>query len=737
MSAEATRMEENPPNSGKTNGRLLALDIGTRKLIGLVVGEGEKGQEPVILAAAMEEHRERVMLDGQIHDIPKVAAAIVRIKDKLEKATGEKFTAAAVAAAGRSLFTATARAARPIPLFHGLCAQEVRETELEAVAAAGEWLRQGEEKWGKFGSVEQYQCVGYSPVTYFLDGEPIGNPVGQRGEEAAVEVIATFLPGVVLDSLRRAMDLADLRLDSLTLEPIAALEVVVPPGMRHLNLALVDVGAGTSDVAVTSGGTVRNFCMVPVAGDEITEHLAERFLLDFAEAERVKRRLGEGGTVAFRDVLGTSHSLPASRLAEELAEAVERLASRVAETILGAGGGTPQAVFCVGGGSLTPGLAPALAARLGLEPGRVAIKGRETLRLFPGKRNVFQGPELVTPLGIARAAWQNMSLRFRRVEVNGTPVQVLDLRGVTVLDALLAAGYSLRQLYGHGAGITVEVNGAVLSFQPARSSAKLERNDEAAAMGDWVAEGDRITYAKDGGDVGLPLADVLVDAGRETVFHLNRETLGVPARVTVNGKPAGADTVVRDRDTLTARGPETVGEVLEAAGHRRDDFQPRPFLVRYNGLERKLERPALVVRRGGEAVTWEAGVVPGEAFEVVESEPPLVREVLPEEPGIRLVVNGEVVLLPAREEVVTVNGQTASGATPLKAGDEIVHLSRPREVIIAHLLALMDGMSQGVGKGNLLISRNGAEAGFTTPLADGDVLEIVWEEGEGFGSVQF
>ncbi len=728
MSAEGNRMEDNPENASFRSRRLLALDIGTRKLIGLVVGEGDKGGEPAILAVAMEEHRERVMLDGQIHDIPKVAAAIVRIKEKLERAIGEKFTVAAVAAAGRALFTATARAARQIPVFHGLSPGEVREMELEAVAAAGEWLRQGEAKWGKFGSVEQYQCVGYSPVSYFLDGKPIGNPVGQRGEEAAVEVLATFLPGVVLDSLRRALELANLRVESLTLEPIAALEVVVPPGMRHLNLALVDVGAGTSDVAVTSGGTVRNFFMVPVAGDEITEHLAGRFLLDFAEAERVKRRLGEGGTVAFRDVLGMSHSLPAAQLSEELAEAVERLASSVAETIMGAENGTPQAVFCVGGGSLTPGLAAALARHLGLEPGRVAIKGRDTLRLFPEKRGVFQGPELVTPLGIARAAWRNLSLRFRQVEVNGNLVQVLELQGVTVLDALLAVGYSVRQLYGHGSGITLEVNGKVLSFQPAQGSAKLERNGEPAAMSDLLTEGDRIVYAKEEGETCLPLEDVLGEADRETVFYLNGQSLGVSARVALNGKPIGKKTMVKDRDVLTVGRPETVGEVLEAAEYGRADFQPVPFPYRYNGVERKLERPPLVVRRDGVVLSWEAGIAPGEALEVVENDLPLLREVLPEDAGIRVVVNGEAIFLPAREEVVTVNGEAAAEATRLKAGDEIVHLSRPREVIIAHLLGKMEGIVKGAGKGNLIISRNGEDIGFTTPLADGDILDIVWEK---------
>ncbi|MBT9139766.1 MAG: hypothetical protein DDT30_00338 [Dehalococcoidia bacterium] len=66
----------------------------------------------------------------------------------------------------------------------------------------------------------------------------IRNLVGQRGSSIACEVMATFLPRVVIDSLRGVLELAGLSLRSLTLEPIAALQMVVPEEMRRLNVAL-------------------------------------------------------------------------------------------------------------------------------------------------------------------------------------------------------------------------------------------------------------------------------------------------------------------------------------------------------------------------------------------------------------------------------------------------------------------------------------------------------------------
>ncbi len=59
--------------------------------------------------------------------------------------------------------------------------------------------------------------------------------------------------------------------------------------MRRLNVALVDIGAGTSDIAITNLGTVIAYGMVPIAGDEVTEAISDHYLLDFPLAEKAKR----------------------------------------------------------------------------------------------------------------------------------------------------------------------------------------------------------------------------------------------------------------------------------------------------------------------------------------------------------------------------------------------------------------------------------------------------------------
>src|SRR5699024_1519646 len=118
------------------------------------------------------------------------------------------------------------------------------------------------------------------------------------------EIITTFLPKVVIESLLAALERADLNMKALTLEPIAAIHVLVPQSMRRLNVALIDIGAGMSDIANSSDGTVTAYCMITVAENKFTEAISDTYLLDFKEVERVKQQvINEKSSIA-HDILG-------------------------------------------------------------------------------------------------------------------------------------------------------------------------------------------------------------------------------------------------------------------------------------------------------------------------------------------------------------------------------------------------------------------------------------------------
>ncbi|TLM97981.1 cell division protein FtsA, partial [bacterium] len=307
---------------------IFALDIGTRSVVGVVIQETARGVE--ILAAESLEHRERSMIDGQIHDVEQVAEAVKKIKAVLEERLGQSLTQVAVAAAGRALRTVRIQIASQADEYREISVEDILRIEMQAVQEAQHQLALDEQEEQDL----NYHCVGYSVINYELDGYKIGNLSGQKGKNIGVEIIVTFLPRVVVDSLFAVLQRSGLEMLSLTLEPIAASTVVVPPSMRQLNIALVDIGAGTSDIALTADGAIVGYGMVPTAGDEVTERISQHYLLDFNSAEELKRAAGDRDEVEFTDVLGVVHRQASGDIIATMEEAVSGLAFQISEKIV-------------------------------------------------------------------------------------------------------------------------------------------------------------------------------------------------------------------------------------------------------------------------------------------------------------------------------------------------------------------------------------------------------------------
>ncbi len=354
---------------------IFALDIGTRTVIG-IVGLYEKECFRVV-AAEICEHRSRAMLDGQIHDIEKVAEVITQVKERLEKILGVTLTKVAIAAAGRVLKTSQTKLEYDIEQGREITSEIVGSLEVDAIQNAQFKLDNeisNEEKM-------TFYCVGYSVVNYFLNGYVISSLVGHKGKKIGVEVLATFLPHVVVDSLYTVMSKVGLEVISLTLEPIAAINVTIPKDLRLLNLVLVDIGAGTSDIALTRDGSVVAYGMVPIAGDEITEKIAQEFLVDFNTAEKIKISISSGTEIIkYTDILGNKYEITHQKAIEIIEPAIDFLAASICDKILEFNQKAPNAVFLIGGGSQIPGLTNRIAEGLGLPDNRVAVRGRDVIQ---------------------------------------------------------------------------------------------------------------------------------------------------------------------------------------------------------------------------------------------------------------------------------------------------------------------------------------------------------------------
>ena len=282
---------------------VFGLDIGTRSVVG-TVGYKKNVREFVVVAQSTRFHETRAMLDGQIHDISAVAETVGEVRRELEKKIGKKLTDVCVAAAGRVLKTHTIRTDYSLGEEMVITDELIRSMELIGVEQANSELRAKEK------SDVTYFCVGYSVIRYYLGDVPMLSLEGHKGSRIGADILATFLPQDVVDGLNAATDRAGLTVVNLTLEPIAAINLAIPEKFRLLNLALVDIGAGTSDICITKGGSVVAYGMIPCAGDYLTEALMTEYLVEFNTAEQIKLALSEKKKkITFTDIMGLKQSV--------------------------------------------------------------------------------------------------------------------------------------------------------------------------------------------------------------------------------------------------------------------------------------------------------------------------------------------------------------------------------------------------------------------------------------------
>lgn len=703
----------------KERPRLFALDIGTRSVVGLV-GERE-GLHTRILGYERQEHHTRSMMDGQIHDVQEVSRILASVKERLEEEYGS-LTQVSIAAAGRALCTIRSEAEIETNLKGPLSADDVRTLELAAIQTAQQQLSTSK----TVKDPTDYYCVGYSVMHYSLDDTQLSCLVGQTGKNACVELIATFLPRQVIDSLQTAVQQAGMEIATLTLEPIAAINVLIPPTMRHLNLTLVDVGAGTSDVAITRDGTVIGYGMVPSAGDEITEAISQQYLLDFNVAEEVKRSLNEQKEVRFHDILGLEQVLPSAQITETILPQVTQLANDIAAQILELNAEPPQAVLLVGGGSLTPQLPQALAQALNMPPARVAIRRPDMVQEIMDIPEALHAPDAITPLGILKLASGNL-LHFVHVTLNDRPLRLFNLGQLTVADALLVAGFDIRTLKGRpGLGITVTVNGQK-HFLPGSAGAPgtLALNGQPATVSDLLHDDDTLTAIA--GTIGstpqVTLAD-LADLPPELSCSINGRSHIFQPVVTINQEPASVQTVLKDRDVVAYSFPPTLRQVLKQAGHEENDFHFRYFI---NGQERTYTVwPEFFI--GQDAATLETQVSDGANIRIVAKQTPKLEDVLglrDTSTHIQVQFNGTACKVPTCRLRLHMDGRSAQPGEDAPDGSHIeFQLTEALTPIISDVLlaAEFDAMKLPLGKINILC--NNCEAELTTPVKNGDAIRI-------------
>lgn len=556
-------LKKSGKKSEQQGDRIFALDIGTRTVVGII---GERDADKFrIMECVVVPHSRRAMVDGQIEDIKQVAKIVGQVKSQLEQKAGFTLQRACIAAAGRALKTVNVSKDFDVSESEIITEEMVASMEMETISAAQSELDRLTEKDGTL-----FYCVGHNVVNYRLDNYKMISVAGHKGQHIEIDMVVAFLPGIVVEGLYSVMELNGLEVQSLTLEPIAAMNVIIPTEIRLINIALVDIGAGTSDIAISKDGSIIAYAMATVAGDEITEEIIKTFLVDFSAAEQMKYDADDNEKITYKDIFGIAHTISQEEFIESILPSMDNLASTICNTILKINDGSPQAVFLVGGGSLIKGLTTLVADKLDIDEDRVAVGGSEFVRNV--EMNGFKmGAEYITPIGIGVTALDDKGYDFSVITVNDKKIRVFDTKKLTVFQLLSLSGFKASEIMGHsGQGLTFTLNGnRIFRKGTMMTAAEVMVNGKNAGLTTIVTQGDnvKLTPAKNGQNARSTLQQEIdykkYNSGHVT-FGGKKYKFGL--QVAVNGTFKTPDYEIQPLDDIITGGILTLGDLLDSIG---------------------------------------------------------------------------------------------------------------------------------------------------------------------------
>lgn len=687
---------------------VFGLDIGTRSIVG-VVGYQDRARF-VVLAMSVKFHETRSMVDGQIHDIAKVAEDIKWVKSDLEsKLGGRKLTDVCIAAAGRVLRTANVHSDYTFDENTTITQEYIHSIDLLGVEKAHEVIRA---ELADEGVDTKYYCVGYTVVKYFLNGYEIQNLEGHKGTRIGADVLATFLPEEVVSSLYSAVEIAGLNVVNLTLEPIAAINVAIPENYRLLNIALVDVGAGTSDICITKDGSIIGYGMIPSAGDELTEALIKKFLVDFDTAEKLKSVSPKRKSITYKDIMGISHKITPDEVLSTIESVRKEITSKIAEKIIELNGGSAvSAVFVVGGGGKLTGFTDGIATALKIPKERVALRGEEVMKDIDFTMEGVKKDSLyVTPCGICLSFFDQKN-NFIYVNVGGDTVKLYDNERLSVFDALLQYGIPKEDIFPkRGADINFKINDKTRIVRGlAGEAAVLTLNGDVCGMNTKINANDRIDIKPStaGEAAKLTLGSIPEYKGTIT-FTVNESTLTVPKFAMVNGTPQLESYEVKDGDDVSMQPYYTLEQLftyLDKEPIKEVYINSKPadlqdkiydrFVVEW--IDESAKRVSFAEKEEG---------VDSSTVEIIE-------ETIKEEKTVEKVDTKS-------DEIKAKNISIVVNKTP-------VTLRNKPSYIFVDILDFYP-FDISIMKGSRLVTKlNGEEVNFTVDIKDGDVAELYWE----------
>ena len=686
---------------------VFGLDIGTRNVVG-TVGYRTEDDKFIVAAQCVKQHETRAMLDGQIHDIGKVGRIISQVKAELEAQLNEPLSDVCIAAAGRVLKTVTTHVEYEYAEESIVTGEDIHTLDLLGIEKAQDILKEANDTQYKF------YCVGYSVVKYFLNDEVFISLEDHKATKIGEDIIVTFLPEDVVDGLYSAVGQAGLTVANMTLEPIAAINVAIPENYRMLNIALVDVGAGTSDISVTKEGSIIAYGMIPYAGDELTELIVQHFLVDFKTAEAMKLASTTEEEVTYEDIMSISHTIPSKEIWDLVEPTVDKITSEVATKIMELNGDkTVSACFVVGGGGKIHGFTQMLAKRLELPEERVALRGEEVLKeVVFEQEDIHKDPLLVTPIGICLNYYEQRN-NFIMMKFNGERLKLYDNNRLTIVDAALQAGFPNDELFPkRGMPINFVVNGAArIARGEAGEPAIVTLNGRPANINTPLVPNCEVTI-----EPSTAGADAVYTIEQLEEYHestltviINGKTVVCPKFVEVNGQLEPGSYEIKEGDVIETRNYYTVRQVAEFMDVEVDT--DHEILVN----NRLADFDTLVYENF--TIDWTVlsfGVAPEPENRYNATISDTSSEVSAEDESQE-----------TKEEEAS--KETEGSVTVMVNGESVTMTGKQNYIFVDVFDWYSFDLSAGKGRAIATLV-NGKEAEFSQPLANGDNIELYWKE---------
>jgi cell division protein FtsA len=254
------------------NDLVAGLDIGTTKTCCVVAELGESGE---IIVSGVGISPSGGLKRGVVVDIDATVRAVEDAVVKASRQAGREVTSVYVGVTGEHIKSLNSKGVTAITHPD----REIHEDDVERALEQSRVIVIPPDR----------EILHAIPRSYSIDGQNgIKHPVGMSGTRLEVETHIVHGSRTFIDNVSKCVTRAGLALDDMVLEPLATSESVLLPAEKNLGVCLVDIGGGTSDLAIFLGGEIYYSAVVPVGGNHVTNDLAQLLRVTTEEAERVK-----------------------------------------------------------------------------------------------------------------------------------------------------------------------------------------------------------------------------------------------------------------------------------------------------------------------------------------------------------------------------------------------------------------------------------------------------------------